>query len=44
MTMTMQLMTFTTCFGNNKAENQNLILAFSFTDRNIAIDIVKRVL
>ena len=33
MTMTMQLTTFTTCFGNNKAENQNLILAFSLTDR-----------
>ena len=41
MTMTMQLMT---CFGNNKAENQNLILAFSLTDRNIAIVVVRRVL
>ena len=40
--MTMQLMTFTTCFGNNKAENQNLILAFSLTDRNIAIVVVKK--
>ena len=41
MTMTMQLMTFTTCFGNNKAENQNLILAFSLT---LTIVIVRRVL
>ena len=44
MTMTMQLMTFKTCFGNKKAENQNLILAFSLTDRNIAIVVVRRVL
>ena len=44
MTMTIQLMTFTTCCGNNKAENQNLILAFSLTDRNIAIVVVRRVL
>ena len=47
--MNMQLMTFTTCFDrkkketNKKAENQNLILAFSLTDGNIAI-VVKRVL
>ena len=40
--MLVQLMTFTTCFGN-KAENQNLILAFSLTDGNIAIFVVKRV-
>ena len=44
MTMSMQLMTFATCFGNNKAENQNLFPAFSFTDGNIAIVVVKRVL
>ena len=40
----MQLMTFTTCFGNKKAENKNLILAFALTDGNIAIVVVKRVL
>ena len=44
MTMTMQLMTFTTCYGNNKAENQNLILAFSLSDRNVATVVVRRVL
>ena len=44
MTMSMQLVTFTTCFGNNKTENQNLILAFSLTGGNIAIVVVKRVL
>ena len=37
MTMSMQQMTFTTSFGNSKAENQNLFLAFSLTDGNIAI-------
>ena len=31
MAMYMQLMTFTTCSGNNKA-NQNLILAFTLTE------------
>ena len=31
--MSMQLMTFTTPFGNNKAETQNLFLAFSVTDK-----------
>ena len=40
----MHLTTFKTPFGNNEAENQNLILAFSLTDRNIAIFVVKRVL
>ena len=44
MTVSVQLMTFITCFGNNKAENQNLILAFSVTDGNIAIVVAKRVL
>ena len=43
MTMSMQLMTFATCFGNNKAEKQNLILAFSLTERNMAIVVAKRV-
>ena len=37
MTMSPQLMTFTTCFGNKKAENHDLILAFSLADGNIAI-------
>ena len=32
MTMSMRRTTFTTCFGNNKAENQNLVHAFSLTD------------
>ena len=42
--MFLQLMTFTTCFGNKKAENHyNLILAFSLTDENIAIVALKRV-
>ena len=41
--MSMHITTFKTLFGNNKAENQNLILAFSMTDRNIAIFVVKRV-
>ena len=44
MTMSVQLMTFTTCFGNNKAENPNLIPAFSFTGGNFAIVVMKRVL
>ena len=35
---------FKTPFGNNKVENQNLILAFFLTDGNIAIFVVKRVL
>ena len=39
----MHLTTFKTPFGNDKAENQNLILAFSLTD-SIAIVAVKRVL
>ena len=39
--MFLQLMTFTTCFGNKKAENHNLILAFSLTDENIAIVVLK---
>ena len=42
--MPMQLTTFTTCFENNKAGNQNLILAFSLTDGNIAIAVLKRVI
>ena len=33
--MSMHLTTFKTSFGNNKAEKQNLILAFSLTNRNI---------
>ena len=37
-------MTFKTSFGNNKAEKQNLIVAFSLTDRNIAIFAVKRII
>ena len=41
--MFLQLMTFTTCFGNQKAENHNLILVFSLTDENIAIVVLKRV-
>ena len=41
--MSMHLMTFKSPFGNNKAENQNLILTFSLTDRNIMIVVVKRV-
>ena len=40
----MQLMTFTTCFESNEAENAYLIFAFSLTDGNIAIAVVKRVL
>ena len=40
----MHLTSFKTPFGNNKAENQNLILAFSLTDRNIAIFVVRRIL
>ena len=40
--MSMHLTTFKPPFGNNKAENQNLMLAFSLTDRNIAIFVVKR--
>ena len=44
MTISMHQMTFTTCFGNNKAENENLILALSLTDGNIAIVVVKRVI
>ena len=42
--MSVHLTTFKTPVGNNKAENQNLILAFSLTDRNIAIIVVERVL
>ena len=38
--MSLQLTTFTTCFGNNEAKNQNLILVFSLTDGNIAIVVV----
>ena len=44
MALYMYQTTFRTPFGNNKDENQNLILAFSLTDRNIAIFVVKRVL
>ena len=44
MAMPTHPVTFKTPFGNNKAESQNLILAFSLTDRNIAIVVVKRVL
>ena len=33
MAMSMHLMTFKTPFGNNKAENQNLFLVFSVTDK-----------
>ena len=44
MASSMHLTTFKTPFENNKAENQNLILAFSLTDRNIAILVVKTVL
>ena len=40
----MHLTTVKTTFANNKAENQNLVLAFSLTNRNIAIFDVKRVL
>ena len=43
-TMSMHLTTFKTPFGNNKAENQNLILVFSLTGRNIAIFVVNRAL
>ena len=39
--MSMHLTSFKTPFGNNKAEDQNLILAFSLTDRNIAIFVMK---
>ena len=39
--MSMQLPTFTTCFGNKKAKKQNLILAFYLTNGNIAIVVVK---
>ena len=42
--MSIQLVTFMTCFENNEAENQNLILSFSLTDGNIVIVVVKRVL
>ena len=42
--MPVLLTTFKTPFGNNKAEKQNLIRAFSLSDRNIAIVVVKRVL
>ena len=42
--MAVQLMTFTTCFGYNKAENQNLIIAFSSIDGNIGIIFANRVL
>ena len=42
--MSVHLTTFKTPFGNNKAENENLILAFSLTDRNITIFVVKRIL
>ena len=42
--MSVHLTTFKTPFGNSKAENQNLILAFSVNDGNIAIVAVKRVL
>ena len=42
--MFVHLTTFKTPFGNGKAENQNLILAFSLSDKNIAIFVVKRVL
>ena len=31
--MSVHLTTFKTPFGNNKAENQNLILAISFTEK-----------
>ena len=31
----MHLTTFKTPFGNSKADNRNLILTFSLTDRNI---------
>ena len=41
--MSVHLTTFKTPFGNSKAENQNLIPAFSLTDRNIAIFVVKQV-
>ena len=41
--MSVHLTTFKTPFGNNKAENQNSILAFSLCDRNIAIFVAKRV-
>ena len=44
MTITMQLITFKTCFGNNEAKNTGLIFAFSLTDRKIAIAAVKRTL
>ena len=42
--MSVHLTTFKTPLGNNKAENQNSILAFSLSDRDIAIVVVKRVL
>ena len=42
--MSVQLTTFTNLCGNSKAENQNLSLSFSLTDRNIAIVVAKRVL
>ena len=42
MKMSMQLIAFTTCFGNNKAEKQNLILLFSLTEGNTMIVIVKK--
>ena len=41
--MSVHLTTFKTPCGNNKAENQNVSLAFSLSDRNIAIVLVKRV-
>ena len=42
--MSMHPTTFKICFGNNKAENQNSIFAFSINDGNIAIVVVKKVL
>ena len=43
MTLSMQLMTFTTHFSNNKAENRRVILALSSIDGNVAIVVVNRV-
>ena len=40
----MQLMTFTTYFRNNKAENQHVIRALSSIERNVAIVVVKEFL
>ena len=42
--MSMNLTTLKTPTGYNKAENQNLILAFPLTGRNIAIFVAKKVL